>query len=191
MLFAIFYSQNSAQLPEKEHSSGPVVPLTSPTSEPSEAATGITTRMPGVNEQANVRIRVDSVPPQAQIYREGVLVGTTPMGVTLVPDEGVVEFQARLPGYSPTAFTLSRHTPGGQYITELSPVVMGNVTISIRPWGTISAGGEVVGENHREFQLPVGKHQLILANSALELKKVVRINVEEGKNQFQFDLENE
>ncbi len=193
MLFAIFYSQNSAQLPEKEHSSGPVVTLTSPTSEPSGAATGITTGtktgMPGVNEPANVRIRVDSVPPQAQIYREGALVGTTPMGVTLVPDEGVVEFQARLPGYSPTAFTLSRHTPGGQYITELSPVVMGNVTISIRPWGTISAGGEVVGENHREFQLPVGKHQLILANSALGMERIVTVDVVEGENRFVFDME--
>jgi serine/threonine protein kinase len=185
ILFAIFYSQNRAQLSETERSSLPVVLSAPPTSEPSPMRPSTSV----IDQRANFRIRVDSVPPRAQIYREGVLVGTTPLGVTLAPEESVVELQARLSGYSPALFAVSRDTPGGQYITELAPVVMGNVTISIRPWGTISAGGKVVGENHREFELPVGRHQLILANSALGMERIVTVDVVEGENRFVFDME--
>jgi hypothetical protein len=47
----------------------------------------------------------------------------------------------------------------------------------------------VVGENHREFQLPVGKHQLILANSALGMERIVTVDVVEGENRFVFEME--
>ena len=96
--------------------------------------------------------------------------------------------EARLYGHETKTFKIT-HDSDGRYMIRLQPVAMATVTVSIRPWGTISAGGKMIGENHREFKLPVGRHNLTLANNALGLERIVTVNVREGGNLFQFDLE--
>lgn len=142
-----------------------------------------------LEENSVKQVKIASVPPRAEIYREGVFIGSAPLSVTLSKVEKGMELQARSPGHTPTPFTVYRNNAGDEYTVHLEPTVMGTVKISIRPYGTISLDGKVIGESHRVFELPVGQHLLVLANDKLGLEKVVNINVEEGENLFQFELE--
>ncbi|MDF1536266.1 MAG: serine/threonine-protein kinase [bacterium] len=172
---------SSAPVRQPDQSAPPTQVISSPPSTPVPASPG--------EELVDARVRVVTVPQQADIFMKGTLLGRSPLTVSLPSEEGEAEFRAELPAFSRTRFTLRRDQAGEEVIIELTPIPMVTVHIQAVPWARIMINGKDAGETPRDIELPIGQQLLTLVNPVLGVTKEIDVMVHKGMKPLTIDME--
>ncbi len=137
---------------------------------------------------APASLHVESAPPGAQLTANGMVIGNTPINATLAAAKNV-EFLLTKPGFESVRWR-SDVEAGEQYnwTKELKESTkFGTVMVKVRGVWTIVADGRTLGPNSDAsgtiaYQLPVGKHALLLTRADGK-KTQSSVTIVEGKIQ--------
>jgi AAA+ ATPase superfamily predicted ATPase len=134
-------------------------------------------------------LSIVSQPSGADVYIDGVLVGTTPL-IEPVIDYGAHRLRISKPAHQVYEQDMVISNPSDKVDVDLAQLPPGKVVFSIQPYADVFVDDELVWEDitHREKELPPGWHQIRLEHPEFGVH-VDSVNVESGRQvtvQYQF-----